>query len=88
MEQALLDSHFTHESLAKVLNIPPTKELLVTYLGERFSLLIGPACAQRKVDAIRKAKKSFVFVDPTEPAPKVSCRILSRATLYNWSCCR
>ena len=25
-EQALLDSHFTHESLAKVLNIPPTKE--------------------------------------------------------------
>ena len=44
----------------------------MTYLGERFSLLIGPACAQRKVDAIRKAKKSFVFVDPTEPAPKVS----------------
>lgn len=65
-----MEASFTHESLAKAVSINPTKGLIIAHLGEKFLTLIGPTCAQRKVDVMQH--KHFIPMDPLEQPPKVS----------------
>ena len=67
-----LEASFTHESLAKAVGVNPTKGLIIAHLGEKFLALIGPTCAQRKVDVMQH--KHFTPMDPMEQPPKVSSK--------------
>lgn len=64
-----MEASFTHESLAKVVGISQNKGLIIAHLGEKFLELIGPTCAQRKVDVMQA--KHFTPMDPLEQPPKV-----------------
>ena len=64
-----MEANFTHDSLAKAIGISANKGLIIAHLGEKFLELIGPTCAQRKVDAMQA--KHFTPVDPLEQPPKV-----------------
>lgn len=61
----LLDVQFTSESLAYALGIGPSKALICKHLAKKFTELIGPIAAQRKMDAMQT--KGFQSLDPTEP---------------------
>lgn len=65
-----LEASFTHESLARAVGINSSKGLIVAHLGEKFLLLIGPTCAQRKVDVMQM--KNFVPLNPLEQTTKVT----------------
>lgn len=73
-----LEASFTHESLAKTVGITTNKGLIIAHLGEKFLLLIGPTCAQRKVDVMQH--KNFIPLNPLEQPGKVSLLPLTTPT--------
>ena len=65
----MLESSFTHESLAKVVGINESKGLIMAHLAEKFLVAVGPIFGQRKVDVMNQ--KHFVALDPTAHPTKV-----------------
>lgn len=65
----MLDVTFNDESLAQLLGIPSNKALLRQHLMLSFMDIIGPVCAQGKLDA--RKSKHFHHLEPTWK-PKVS----------------
>lgn len=58
----VLDVTFTDESLAELLGIPSNKALLRQHLMLSFMDVIGPVCAQGKLDA--RKSKHFHHLEP------------------------
>lgn len=65
----MLDVSFNDESLAQLLGIPSNKTLLRQHLMLSFMDVIGPVCAQGKLDA--RKSKHFHHLEPIW-RPKVS----------------
>ncbi|KAI6653220.1 Liprin-beta-1 isoform X7 [Oopsacas minuta] len=76
----MLEDSFTGSTLAEILNIPKSKAHLRSVVKEEFMKVIGPHCAQHKLD--KSKTKNFVHISP--PSHKVkkkgSTRLGAKAT--------
>ena len=62
----LLEVRFTNESLARLLGIHESKMLIRKHLAKKFTEMLGPVAAQKKIDAMQN--KSFQPIDPCDRA--------------------
>jgi len=58
----VLEVTFNDDSLAQLLGIPANKTLLRRHVMLSFMDIIGPVCAQGKLDA--RKSKNFQYLDP------------------------
>ena len=74
----MLEDSFTGNTLAEIIDIPKSKTHLRSVVREEFMKVIGPHCAQHKLD--KSKSKNFLHLSPPNFRPKkrASVRLSSR----------